>query len=217
LRKGNYQQAELDSYQLLIKFNKDSNLKWDDDYFKYWIISKLLLNKEQNLELNPNYFINEINNLLNFAQPNKKPIHYLMMIFDIFEHELLKDISEELVGFGTTLFIEIIISIDLIEKKVINLIAEKVTFERKLFGKFNPIVIEHIDILINQFKPSNRREELYKTYLYCVKALILFRNGRFEMASKISQKIIRNLSENDIYTTYYDVNDLFLDSKRYNS
>ena len=107
--------------------------------------------------------------------------------------------------------IKIIKSIDWSDKKTINLIVEKVFFKRESFCKYNPIIIEHIDKLIKHFHPSNRREELYKIYLIYVKASILFENRNYIKAIKIVRTVLKTLNENDIYTTYDDINDLYLE------
>lgn len=215
LREGNFQQAELESYQLLYSFKKDLNLIWNDDYFKFWIISKLLMDEEQHLKSDCGYIINEINKIINFEHLNKNPIYFQLLIFDVLEHELLEDYLEDLVSFGANLFIKIIASIDWSDEKVVKLIVEKVFFKREMFGKFNPVIIEYINELINHFKPSNSSELFYKTYLFYVEASILFKNKRYIGAKKIIKNIFNSFNENEIYTTYHDINDLSLEIFRY--
>jgi len=44
-----------------------------------------------------------------------------------------------------------------------------------------------------------------------VKSIILFENGKIDKANQFIGDLISKLSEKDIYTTYNDVNDFYLE------
>lgn len=72
-------------------------------------------------------------------------------------------------------------------------------------------IIESIDKLTNNLCPKSRFTELHKNYLFYVKSLILFKNGKITNAKKVIESLISNLNEKEIFTTYYDINDFYLE------
>lgn len=211
LRKGYYEGAELKSYQLLQKFKADSSLEWNDEYFRIWIISKILWDLNQSPGLDPIFFTNEIINIFDFEKLNKKLIHFQLNILEVLDHELLEDYKGKIIKFGAELFKEIIDSVDWDDNKALSLLAEKVFFKRDIFSKFDLDIIESIDKLIINLNPTSRFTELHKNYLFYVKSLILFKNGKITNAKKVIESLISNLNEKEIFTTYYDINDFYLE------
>ena len=76
---------------------------------------------------------------------------------------------------------------------------------------FDIEIIKSIDKLIINLSPSNRLTELHKKYLFYVKSLILFKNGKITVAKKVIESLTSNLNEDEICNTYYDVNDLHIE------
>lgn len=130
---------------------------------------------------------------------------------EVLDHELLEDYKGKIIKFGAELFKEIIDSVDWDDNKALSLLAEKVFFKRDIFSKFDLDIIESIDKLIINLNPTSRFTELHKNYLFYVKSLILFKNGEITNAKKVIESLISNLNEKEIFTTYYDINDFYLE------
>lgn len=77
--------------------------------------------------------------------------------------------------------------------------------------KNDGVIIEPIDKLIAKLNPASRFTGLHKNYLVYLKSLILFKKGRSADAKQIIESLISTLSENDIYTTYDDINDFYVE------
>ena len=80
-----------------------------------------------------------------------------------------------------------------------------------MFSKFNIDIIESIDKLIVILNPRSRFTEIHKNYLFYIKSLILFKNGKIAKAKQVIEGLISILNEKEIYTTYDDINDLHLE------
>ena len=80
-----------------------------------------------------------------------------------------------------------------------------------MISNFDINVIEAIDKLIVNLNPTSRFTELYKNYLFYIKSLILFKNGKITKAKQVIEGLISILNEKEIYTTYDDINDLYLE------
>lgn len=213
LRERNYKGAEINSYQILVIFKENLELDWNDDYFKIWVISKILESFNKNLKPDPMYFLEEINNVFDFEKMNKTVLHFQLLILDIIDHELLEDFRNEMIEFETQVAIEIIKLIDLSDNKDLELIAEKLTRKREIIHKFDEKIVEFIDKIIFNLIPSSRRAVLYKNYLYYLKALILFENQKVSEARIIIEDLFRSIGENEFFSIYYDINDLLLEMK----
>ncbi|KKN28464.1 hypothetical protein LCGC14_0853930 [marine sediment metagenome] len=142
---------------------------------------------------------------------NKKPIHFQLNILEILDHELLDDHKGKIIKFGSDMFKEIINSLNWKDNKVLELLAEKIFFKRDIFCMFDMEIIESIDKLIINLNPTNRITELHKMYIFYVKSLILFKNGKIIEAKKVIESLISRLNEDEIFNTYCDVNDLYLE------
>lgn len=213
IREQHYKNAEINAYQLIKWYKDDPELKWDNEYFKMWILSKIIVNFNEGKELNPLIILIEIDELINFEKMNKDPIYFQLLILDVLTHELLEGYEKEVLKFAQELFIEIIISIDWSDKKSHNIIIEKIYFNRNLIFNFSLNIVKNLDKMIDQLN-LNKFNQVRKNYLYFIKAMIYYKHNKIIEAKDVLEQFINSINEEEIYTTYQDINDLYLEILR---
>ncbi len=210
IREKHYEAAEIKAYQLLTLFNNDADLKWDNEYFKIWILSKVLFDLTEGKEISPNEIFKEIDQLIDFNKLNKQPIYFRVLILDVLKHELLDEFKREILNFALKLFIEIVQSINWSDKTSHNIILEKIFFNRDIICQFSTEIAKYLDqllehLILDQFNDTR------KNYLHYIKAKIYLKNNEKLKAKKVLELLFDNINENEIYTIYYDINDLYLE------
>jgi len=210
IREKRYKDAQIDAYQLLKWYKDDPELKWDNDYFEIWVLSKILSNLNEGVEIEPNEFFINIDELIDFNKLNKQPIYFRLLILDVLNHELLDKYEKEILKFALKLFIEITKSINWSDNKSHSIIVEKLYFNRDIISKFSLEIVKELDRLIKQLNPD-KFYLVHKNYLYYIKALIYFRNYESMKAKRVLDDFFEKIFEEDVYTTYNDINDLYLE------
>ena len=210
IREKRYKDAQIDAYQLLKWHKDDPALKWDNDHFEIWVLSKILSNLNEGVEIEPNEFFIDIDELIDFNKLNKQPIYFRLLILDVLNHELLDEYEEEILKFALKLFTEITKSINWSDNKSHGIIVEKFYFNRNIISKFSLEIVKELDRLIEQLNPD-KFNQVRKNYLYYIKAVIYFRNNEFMEAKRVLDDFFESIFEEDIYTTYDDINDLYLE------
>ncbi len=213
MREQHYIGAEIKAYQLIKLFKDDSELKWDDDYFKVWILSKVLSYLNEGKELNPIVILNELDELIDFEGMNIDSIYLHLLILDTLTHELLEGCEIEIFKFAQKLFNQIINSIDWSDKKTHNIIIEKSYFNRYLIINFSLEIVKELDKMIEQLNPGEFNQAR-KNFLYYIKAMIYFKNNKILEAKNVLDLFINDTNEEELYTTYKDINDLYLEVMR---
>ncbi len=84
----------------------------NDDYFKTWVLSKILANLNEGKMVIPNDFFIEVYELIDFGKMNKNHTFFALLILDTLKHELLEDYKDEVSEFAEKLFVELINIID---------------------------------------------------------------------------------------------------------
>ncbi len=209
IREKHFKDAQINAYQLLKWHKDDPELKWDNDYFEIWVLSKILSNLNEGVEIEPNEFFIDIDELIDFNKLNKQPIYFRLLILDVLNHELLDNYEEEILKFALKLFIEITKSINWSDSKSHSIIVEKIYFNREIISKFSLETVKDLDRLIEQLNPD-KFNQVRKNYLYYIKALIYVRNNEFMEAKRVLDDFFEKIIEEDVYTTYEDINDLYL-------
>ncbi|MEE9377285.1 MAG: hypothetical protein V3V33_04530 [Candidatus Lokiarchaeia archaeon] len=67
--------------------------------------------------------------------------------------------------------------------------------------------------MIDQLNPD-KFYQVQKNYLYYIKAMIYFRNNKISEAKDVLEQFINSINEEQLYTTYQDINDLYLEILR---
>jgi len=210
IREKRYKDAQIDAYQLLKWYKDDPELKWDNDYFEIWVLSKILSNLNEGVEIKTNEFFIIIDELIDFNKLNKQPIYFSLLILDVLNHELLHKYEKEILKFALKLFIEITKSINWSDNKSHSIIVEKLYFNRDIISKFSLEIVKELDKLIERLNPGEFNQ-VRKNYLYYIKAMIYFNNNKLKEAKNILENFFKQVNEEEIYTIYDDINDLYLE------
>ncbi len=211
IREKHYEDARINAFRLL-KFSKeDLNSKFSRDIFKIWVLSKLLSNLNKKLKLKSSEFSNDIEEIIDYKNSTKNLFDYQLVIIDVLNHELLENFKEEIFVFGKELFISIQNSIDWNNNKSLELLCEKIYFNKEIVIEYSLDIISVLDKLSTNIKPSNFSFEVRKNYLYYIKAMIYFKNDMNLQAKKVLETVFDNMNENEIYTTYQDIIDQYLE------
>ncbi|MBA7551818.1 hypothetical protein ES705_44368 [subsurface metagenome] len=213
LREERYYDAAIDAYQLVKMFKDDSELKWDNEYFRIWALSKSLFYLNKGKELNPYDFFNDIGELLDFEERKEDPIYFHLLILDMLSHELLENSENEILTFAEKLVIEIISSINWSDNQSHGIILEKFYFNKDLICNFSLEILEELDKLIEKLNPD-KYNQVRKNYLYYIKAMIFFNNNKLKEARNVLEVLFKQINEEEIYTSYDDINDLYLEISR---
>jgi len=209
LRNGHYKSAELKAYQLIKWFKDDPELKWDEKYYKIWILSKILILLNDNKELKPISFIKITEELIDFEKMKKDPIYFNLLILDILTHELLAVYEKELVKFTEEWFVEMMKMINWSDNKNHDIILEKIYFNRSIISTLSLKIIDDLNKLIEKINP--KRISGRKYYLYMIKATIFKNDKNKKEAKETLEKMFKILPEEFNYLRYGEINDLYLD------
>lgn len=209
LRNGHCKSAEIKAYQLIKWFKDDLELKWDEKYYKIWILSKILTLLAEKKELKPTIFMNITEQLINFEKMKRDPIYFNILILDILTHELLAGYEIELVKFTEELFVEIIKMIKWRDNKNHDIILEKIYFNRSTISTLSLNILDDLERLIEGINP--KRPSGRKYYLYKIKATIYNNNNKKKEAKETLEQMFKNLPEEFNYLRYGEINEFYLD------
>ena len=210
IRNKHYEGAEIKAYQLLSLFKSEDDLKWDNDFFKIWVLSRLLFKLNQGSEINPTQFFQEIDQLIDFDKMKKQPIYFRVFMLDVLNHELLEEFKNEILNFAKNLFFKIVQSIDWNDKTSHNIIMEKIYFNRDIICQFPVKAIKSLDKL-NENLIIDKFNQTRKNYLHYIKAMIYLNNNQKQKAEEILKNFLTNINDREIYTVYEDIIDLYIE------
>ena len=71
------------------------------------------------------------------------------------------------------------------------------------------IFIEKLDNLLDKLNPD-KFHRVFKNYLYYIKAMIYYKHKEYIEAKNILEDFFSTVNEEEIYKTYEDINDLYL-------
>lgn len=91
-----------------------------------------------------------------------------------------------------------------------NIIIEKIYFNREIISKFSLEIIKELDKLIEHLSPDKFNTSR-RNYLYFIKAMIYMNHSKLKEAKRVLEKFFKQINEEEIYTIYVDINDLYLD------
>ena len=104
-------------------------------------------------------------------------------------------------------------SINWNNNKSLELLCEKIYFNKETVIEYSLDIISVLDKLSDNVEPSNFSFEFRKNYLYYIKAMIYFKNDKDLQTKKVLEKVFNNMNENEIYiyTNYQDIIDQYLE------
>ncbi|MEJ2248934.1 MAG: hypothetical protein P8Y97_04650, partial [Candidatus Lokiarchaeota archaeon] len=168
----------INAEQLLIKLRNNPELKWNDNYFKCWILSRLLFEFKEGNEVEVEVIIRALKEFLNFKKLDKDSIYFMALIIEVLNHELFEDYRNYTLKFGIKLFMKIMRIIKITEKKSLNMLLEKIYFSRELLYDFPVEIVELLDDFYEKVI-SNQIDPIRSIYIIYIKAMIYFKNNEW--------------------------------------